>query len=69
KLTGYRILTTAIILGFGLAKAALSCVGWTLVPITLEWVMGVVAALILYWAGFYEAPRTKVFPAFFQRDY
>ncbi|KAF8318424.1 hypothetical protein DL93DRAFT_2035929, partial [Clavulina sp. PMI_390] len=69
KITGYRILTTTIILGFGLAKASLSYMGRTVVPITLEWVMGVLVAIILYWIGFYEAPRTKVSPAFFQRDY
>ncbi|KAF8283381.1 hypothetical protein DL93DRAFT_2069513, partial [Clavulina sp. PMI_390] len=69
KITGYRILTTTVLLGFGLAKASLSYMGWTVVPITLEWVVGVFVATALYWIGFYEAPRTKVSPAFFQRDY
>ncbi|KAF8310493.1 hypothetical protein DL93DRAFT_2084497 [Clavulina sp. PMI_390] len=68
-ITGYRILTTIVILGFGVTKATLSYMGWTVVPITLEWLMGVVAALILYWMGLYEAPRTRVFPAFFHQDY
>ncbi|KAF8318425.1 hypothetical protein DL93DRAFT_2153759 [Clavulina sp. PMI_390] len=43
--------------------------GRIIVPITLDWVMGALVAIILYWIGFYEAPRTKVSPAFFQRDY
>ncbi|KAF8318423.1 hypothetical protein DL93DRAFT_2054584, partial [Clavulina sp. PMI_390] len=68
KITAYRILTTVVILGFGLAKASLSYMGWTVAPITLEWIMGVVAAIVIYWLGPCEALRPKIMPWIFHRD-
>ncbi|KAF8318427.1 hypothetical protein DL93DRAFT_2165030 [Clavulina sp. PMI_390] len=69
KVTGYRILNTTVVLGLGMAKSTLSYMGWTFIPVTFDWLIGVVAALVLYWTGFYEAPQTRAPPWFFQTDY
>ena len=41
KLTGYRLLTIAIILSFGTAKAVKSLEGGTMTATWLDWVLGV----------------------------
>jgi len=68
KITGYRILNTVVIFGFGLAKTTLVYMGRTTVPITLDWVLSVAAALILYWVGCFEAPRAGGYSKFFHKD-
>lgn len=46
KITGYRILTTIVVLGFGIAKTTLSYLGKDVPSVTLEWIVGVIAALV-----------------------
>ena len=47
KLTGYRLLNIGVIFTFGTAKVILSCLGETIVPNALEWVLGVLFTLWL----------------------
>ncbi|KAH9964103.1 hypothetical protein BC827DRAFT_49382 [Russula dissimulans] len=66
ELTGYRLLTTSIILGLGIPKAVYSYNGQSLISTTLDWVAGILLALILYWLGVIEANRPGLSPLFFQ---
>ncbi|KAI9511884.1 hypothetical protein F5148DRAFT_1167117 [Russula earlei] len=68
ELTGYRLLTTSVILGIGIPKAVYSYSGQALVSTTLDWVAGVILALVLYWLGVIEAERPESSPLFFQTD-
>ncbi len=45
-LTGYRLLTTTLILGIGIPKAILSYRGQSLISPTLDWVGGIIVALL-----------------------
>jgi hypothetical protein len=45
KLTGYRLLTIAMITAFGTAKAVVSYQNKTIISTSLDWVMGVVLAI------------------------
>ncbi|KAI0281185.1 hypothetical protein BGY98DRAFT_225091 [Russula aff. rugulosa BPL654] len=67
ELTGYRLLTTGVILGVGVPKAVYSYNGQALISTTLDWLAGVIFALILFWLG--EAKRPGLFPLFFHVDY
>ncbi|KAF8481728.1 hypothetical protein DFH94DRAFT_405760 [Russula ochroleuca] len=68
ELTGYRLLTTSVILGFGVPKAVYSYNGQSLISTTLDWLAGVVLALVLYWLGVIEATRPGLSPCFFKVD-
>ncbi|KAF8491991.1 hypothetical protein F5888DRAFT_1732474, partial [Russula emetica] len=57
ELTGYRLLTTGVILGIGVPKAVYSYNGQALISTTLDWLVGVILALILFWLGVIEAKR------------
>jgi hypothetical protein len=46
ELTGYRLLMTGIILGLGIPKAVYSYSGQSLISTTLDWVAGIVLALM-----------------------
>jgi hypothetical protein len=46
ELTGYLLLTTAVILGFGIPKAVYSYSGQLLISTTLDWVAGIILALM-----------------------
>ena len=45
-LTGYRLLTTGVILGFSIAKAVYSYKGQALISTTLDWLAGGILALM-----------------------
>jgi hypothetical protein len=46
ELTGYRLLTTVVTLGVGIAKAVYSYKGQALISTSLDWVGGVILALM-----------------------
>jgi hypothetical protein len=46
-LTGYRLLTTIVIVGIGIPKAIYSYYGQSLVSPSLDWVGGIMFALLL----------------------
>ncbi|KAI0050815.1 hypothetical protein FA95DRAFT_1603267 [Auriscalpium vulgare] len=69
KVTGYRLLNTAVILAFGIPKAVLSYRGESVTPTTLDWMLGVFCAVCLYWLGLYEALQPPVLPFFFHNDH
>jgi hypothetical protein len=46
ELTGYRLLTTSVILGFGIPKAVYSYSGQSIISTTLDWVAGTILTLM-----------------------
>ncbi|KAI0315929.1 hypothetical protein OF83DRAFT_307301 [Amylostereum chailletii] len=68
KLTGYRLLNTAIIVGLGIPKAVLAYRGETAAT-TLDWVLGVAFAVLMYWVGLLEGVDPPVARWFFHVDY
>jgi hypothetical protein len=46
ELTGYRLFTTSVILGIGIPKAVYSYSGQALISSTLDWVAGIILALM-----------------------
>ena len=46
ELTGYRLLTTGMILGLGIPKAVYSYSGQSLISATLDWVACIICALM-----------------------
>ncbi|KAI0273969.1 hypothetical protein BGY98DRAFT_921265 [Russula aff. rugulosa BPL654] len=69
ELTGYRLLTTGVILGVGVPKAVYSYKGLALISTTLDWLAGVILAVILFWLGVIETRRPELSPRFFQVDW
>ncbi|KAI0049531.1 hypothetical protein FA95DRAFT_1604342 [Auriscalpium vulgare] len=69
KITGFRLLNTAVIIAFGLAKAVLSYRGESAVPTTLDWVLGVLCAALLYWIGLLETVDPPVLRWLLHDDY
>jgi hypothetical protein len=45
ELTGYRLFTTGVILGIGVAKAVSSYNGEALISTTLDWLLGMMFTL------------------------
>jgi len=69
KLTGYHLLNITVITSFGTDKAVLSYQGQSVVPTTLDWILGVVFSIGLYWLGQYESVEPPVLPWLFEYDY
>jgi hypothetical protein len=46
EVTGYRLLTTGMILGIGVPKAVYSYKGQALISTSLDWLAGVILALV-----------------------
>jgi len=69
SLTAYRLLNMAVITAFGTAKAVFTIQGECAAPTVLDWFLGVVLAVTLYWIGLWESVRPRVLPWFFHRDY
>ncbi|KAF8283382.1 hypothetical protein DL93DRAFT_1412636 [Clavulina sp. PMI_390] len=67
-ITPHRIFGSVSILAFGIAKAVLGYRGNALGGTTLDWILGVFLALLLYWVGLFEWCRPGVAPWFFHRD-
>jgi len=69
KVTGYRLLNITLLLAFGVSRVALMYKGQALAPTILEWVMGMVITLGLYWLGLYESIDPPIWPWLFHKDY
>jgi len=69
KFTAYRLLTMAVIVSFGTAKAVLSYKGQSIAPNTLDWILGVFWAIVLLILGLYENVDPPVAKWFFHTDY
>jgi hypothetical protein len=54
ELTGYRLLTTGVILGVGVPKAVYSYKGQALISTTLDWLAGVILAVM--YASIFQYP-------------
>ncbi|KAJ7319079.1 hypothetical protein DFH08DRAFT_970975 [Mycena albidolilacea] len=54
KVTPWRLLNTVLVLGLGIYKATATYRGQDTTPTTLDWIIGVLWALIAYWASFLE---------------
>jgi len=65
ELTGYRLFTTSVIIGLGIPKAVYSSRGQSLISNTLDWVAGMICALILFWLGVIEGKCPESSPRFF----
>jgi hypothetical protein len=46
KVTAWRALNTIVIFGFGMGKAVSTYLGYSTVPTTLDWIFGVMWALM-----------------------
>ncbi|KAJ7488068.1 hypothetical protein FB451DRAFT_1553585 [Mycena latifolia] len=64
KITPWRFLNTVLVLGLGIYKATASYLRQSMAPTTLDWIIGVVWALICYWVGFVEQDNTSWFFAY-----
>ncbi|KAI0039636.1 hypothetical protein FA95DRAFT_1459805, partial [Auriscalpium vulgare] len=69
KITGYRLLVSAVLIAFSIPKAVLAYEGMSVMPTTLDWVMGLLCALLLYWLGLFESVTPPILPWLFHRDY
>ncbi|KAJ6510731.1 hypothetical protein C8R45DRAFT_395312 [Mycena sanguinolenta] len=65
KVTLWRLLNTALILVLGIYKAVAAYRGQQTAPTTLDWILGVLWAVIAYWVSFMEeaqlGPRERWF--------
>ncbi|KAF8155997.1 hypothetical protein B0H34DRAFT_851163 [Crassisporium funariophilum] len=68
KVTTWRMLNTAFLLAVGTAKAASAYRGETTVPNTLDWVIGVIWALISYWFSILENEAPTAIPWLLEYD-
>ncbi|KAJ7743626.1 hypothetical protein B0H16DRAFT_1561134 [Mycena metata] len=68
KVTLWRLLNTAILLMLGIWKAAATYKGQITAPTTLDWIIGVLWALISYWLGIIEQENPACVPWLFERD-
>jgi len=68
ELTGYRLFTTSVILGFGIPKAVYAYYEQPLISPTLDWIGGMIFALLLFWLGEIGANYPELSPDFFQVD-
>ncbi|KAI0043128.1 hypothetical protein FA95DRAFT_1682090 [Auriscalpium vulgare] len=70
KLTGDRILFLVIIIGVGTGKAISSYLGQSTVPTTLEWLLGVLFAVLCSCLAWMERDADHpIAPWFFEVDY
>ncbi|KAF7361511.1 hypothetical protein MSAN_01184700 [Mycena sanguinolenta] len=65
KITPWRVLNTVLLLVLGMYKAVAAYRGQQTAPTTLDWILGVLWAIIAYWAAFLEeaqlGPRGRWF--------
>ncbi|KAI0340574.1 hypothetical protein BDW22DRAFT_1359960 [Trametopsis cervina] len=69
KVTGYRLLNTSILLGLGTWKAVASYRNKAIVSTSLDLILGVVLAIILYWLGLLETVQSPPLRWLFEYDY
>ncbi|KAI0039228.1 hypothetical protein FA95DRAFT_1474016, partial [Auriscalpium vulgare] len=68
KTTGFRVLNTFLIAGFGIPKAVAAYEGKSAIPTTLDWIAGVACTIVLYWVGQLESTDPPVWPWLFHID-
>ncbi|KAJ7032865.1 hypothetical protein C8F04DRAFT_958327 [Mycena alexandri] len=68
KITLWRLINTAILLVLGIWKAATTYRGQSTAPTTLDWIVGVLWALISYWVGIIEQENPACALWLFERD-
>ncbi|KAK7052274.1 hypothetical protein R3P38DRAFT_3594900 [Favolaschia claudopus] len=65
KVTPWRLLNTFLVLGLGVYKSVSTYRGQDTAPTTIDWILGVLWALIAYWISFLEnadlGPRGQFF--------
>ncbi|KAK7050470.1 hypothetical protein R3P38DRAFT_1758166 [Favolaschia claudopus] len=65
KVTPWRLLNTFLVLGLGIYKSISTYRGQDTAPTTIDWILGVLWALIAYWVSFLEnadlGPRGQFF--------
>ncbi|KAJ6510735.1 hypothetical protein C8R45DRAFT_965016 [Mycena sanguinolenta] len=54
KVTPWRLFNTVLVLGLGIYKAVAAYRGEQTAPTTLDWILGVLWAIIAYWLSFLE---------------
>ncbi|KAJ6510715.1 hypothetical protein C8R45DRAFT_921434 [Mycena sanguinolenta] len=54
KVTPWRLFNTVLVLGLGIFKAVAAYRGEQTAPTTLDWILGVLWAVIAYWLSFLE---------------
>ncbi|KAJ7659537.1 hypothetical protein DFH06DRAFT_1130308, partial [Mycena polygramma] len=64
----WRMLSTAITVILGVYKAVATYSGQTLGPATVDWVIGIVWTLIIYWVSFFDDPTSSDSSWFFTLD-
>jgi len=69
KITGYRLFCTILPVVLGVIKAALTYVGYSTAPTTLDMLVGVFVGVAMVWLGFYETIKPPVAEWFFHKDY
>ncbi|KAH8079401.1 hypothetical protein BXZ70DRAFT_960715 [Cristinia sonorae] len=69
RVTGLRLLNTSVLAGVGIAKAVLVAQGKSAAPAVLEWILGVICAIALYWVGLFEEVDPPLMPWLLHRDY
>jgi len=68
KITPWRLLNTVFVLWVGIGKAVSMHQGQSIVPSTLEWIMGVIWASISYWLYLIGTQHPNTLSWFFQND-
>ncbi|KAJ7032864.1 hypothetical protein C8F04DRAFT_1106018 [Mycena alexandri] len=68
EITLWRLINTAILLVLGIWKAAATYRGQSTAPATLDWIVGVLWALISYWVGIIEQENPECALWLFERD-
>ncbi|KAN0136617.1 hypothetical protein V8E53_005664, partial [Lactarius tabidus] len=56
------------VFSFGIIKGILTYMGQSTAPTTLDWVLGALLAVVLYWIGLYEERDSKKGEWFFRVD-
>ncbi|KAI0340590.1 fungal immunomodulatory protein [Trametopsis cervina] len=69
KVTGYRLLNTSILLGLGIWKTVASYRNEAILSTSLDLLLGVILAAILYWLGLFEAVQPPRLRWLFEYDY
>ncbi|KAJ7327604.1 hypothetical protein DFH08DRAFT_1026731 [Mycena albidolilacea] len=69
KITAWRILNTSVLLVLGTYKAVATYLGETAAPTNLDWMIGVVWALVSYWVSIVEQEAPSIAPWFFMTDW
>ncbi|KAJ7817602.1 hypothetical protein B0H14DRAFT_3148203 [Mycena olivaceomarginata] len=68
KITAWRLLNIAALLGLGIFKAVSTDDGQSAAANTSDWILGIIVAFISYVGGFFEQDNPEVAPWLFKND-